>query len=470
MNIRQHIEELGRIAGKLSAGDEKILSEIIADINKFLHIAEKGRTRQDEPPEKKKEYEDLTKQLKILNQLGQQLLRNISLEQLLDLAVHKILEAMHADYVNILELLPDGERMLMRAGIGWPNAMLGKEIFTIEKGSLLEQTLKTSHPVIVNNFRNEKRFTDTSLWSAYGLISGITILIGSSATPFGILCIYTSNDHNYSENDIDFIQALSSLLGIAIERHQTGEKIRDQHNELLKASRISSLGELGTTLAHELNQPVTALMNYLSVCARSLKKLSGTETAEIIILIEKSVEEANRVTSIIKHLRDYLETGVLHKTPEDLNETIKTTVNLFLPIATQKDISINFDLAPSLPRVLIDKIQIQQVVYNLLNNSIQALDKTVKRIITIASQHNANNTIEVYIRDTGPGVIHNIFDYQLKHIFSAKEHGLGLGLTICKSIIEAHGGRIWTMVTPGGGATFHFTLPENIIIRESRAD
>ena len=257
-------------------------------------------------------------------------------------------------------------------------------------------------------------------------------------------------------------------IGTDISERRDAEKhIRDLQNEILLASRMSTIGELGTALAHELNQPLTALTNYAQACRKMLELGKTAPENALPEIMDKIINEANRAASIIAHLRGFFEYGAIEKNPEDINAIITDACDLVIPEAEIRDVAVNCDLSPQLPPVLIDRIQIQQVLFNLLNNSLQALEHQVKREIVISTRSESGGVVEVCIQDSGPGVESDLLSQRFKHVFSEKKHSLGVGLSICQSIIDAHGGRLWQTMTPGGGATFHFTVPVTEVVDDA---
>lgn len=244
-----------------------------------------------------------------------------------------------------------------------------------------------------------------------------------------------------------------------VARRQAEEKLQKLQQELLRVSKMSALGELGTAVAHELNQPITAVMNYVQASRRLLAGGGGSAPEEVLGLMDEAVSEAERAGTILRHLRGLVEKDELHRTGQDLNEVVREAARLALADAAEESIHASFDLENNLPLVLIDRIQIQQVIFNLVRNAVQALEWSQRREITIKTYRSGDAAMEVVVQDTGPGVGAEIVDHLFTKYFSTKEHGMGVGLSICQSIIDAHGGRIWATATPEGGATFHFTVP-----------
>lgn len=244
-----------------------------------------------------------------------------------------------------------------------------------------------------------------------------------------------------------------------VARKRTEEQLQKLQHELLRVSRMSAMGELGTAIAHELNQPITAVMNYVQASRRLLIAGDGIASEEALELMNEAVTQAERAGAILRHLRRLVEKGELQRTDQDLNEVVREAAKLALANTAEEYIHTGFEFEDGLPRVFIDKIQVQEVVFNLVRNAVEALDRSPRREITIKTYRSGDAVTEVAVQDTGPGVEPDLVDHLFTKYFSTKEHGMGVGLSVCQSIIGAHGGRLWLTVTPGGGATFHFTVP-----------
>jgi len=233
---------------------------------------------------------------------------------------------------------------------------------------------------------------------------------------------------------------------------------RLQH-ELSQVARVSAMGTLASTLAHELNQPLTAVANYMA----GSKRLLQNHGAEAIPVIGEALDNAARAAvqagEIVRRLRDLVSRGEVHTQSVELPALVNEACELTFGDARDRSIELVFNLATDAESVLADRIQIQQVLVNLLRNAGEAIEHSDSKLVTISASQSANDQVAVRIEDSGPGV-----DAQVKrHLFSpfvtTKETGMGVGLSICRSIVEAHGGQLWVEDAPGGGAAFCFTLP-----------
>ncbi len=245
------------------------------------------------------------------------------------------------------------------------------------------------------------------------------------------------------------------------EREDIQRRAGILRQELMHASRLSAMGEMASGIAHELNQPLTAIMNYTRAARRRLDG-ARSETAPIIDLVDKAGGQADRAAEIIKRLRTFIKRGDSERRLEPINAVVEEAAALALIGASDRDIELIFSPDDALPPVLIDRIQIQQVVLNILRNAIEAFEgpgeRTV-RIETAASGADGGRAVRVDIRDNGPGLAPGVVDDPFRPFQTTKEDGMGIGLAISRTIIDAHGGRLWAENPPGGGAAFHFSLP-----------
>lgn len=244
------------------------------------------------------------------------------------------------------------------------------------------------------------------------------------------------------------------------ERQRTEKRMQDLQSELIHVSRLSAMGTMATTLAHELNQPLTAIANYVEA-AREL--LSGTnddpETPAFIAeAMESAAAQSVRAGKIVRRLRDFVSRGEVDKSIEYLPRLIEEATALALTGQGGTGLQVRRWVDPDAAYVLVDRIQIQQVLLNLLRNAAEAMEHTPVRQIFISVSRRDEDWVRVTVGDSGPGIPAEIAANLFAPFTSTKEYGMGVGLSICHTIIEAHGGKIWCEPNPDGGTLFHFTL------------
>ena len=255
------------------------------------------------------------------------------------------------------------------------------------------------------------------------------------------------------------ITGISTIARDVTDLNQAQRRVRDLTAEMVHMSRLTAMGQLSSSLAHELNQPLAAVANYVEAARQLLLAAPNLPPPRVTEFLEKTAGQADRAGQIIRRLRGFIEKGSLERSAAPLNEMVREATALGAIGAAVDGVEIVYDLAPDLPPIQIDKIQIQQVVVNLVRNAAEVLRDTEPRRLTVRTAATPDGYQEVSVADTGPGIAPEIADQLFKPFVTTKADGMGIGLSICHSIIEAHGGRIWTEPNPGGGTVFRFVVP-----------
>ena len=242
-------------------------------------------------------------------------------------------------------------------------------------------------------------------------------------------------------------------------RRRAEQRLQELQTELIHVARLSAMGEMASALAHELNQPLTAIINYAQATRRLLEGLDDRRQAALASLLDKTAQQATRAGQIIHRLRQFVAKGETERALEDVNTVVEEASTLALIGAAGKGIAVRRTLAGDLPPVLMDKIQIHQVITNLIRNSIDALGEVERREIVICTRGPAPGQVEISVTDSGPGLAPEVRARLFEPFVTTKPEGMGIGLSICRSIVDAHGGKLWTSVPQGGGTAFHVGLP-----------
>ncbi|MGH8165253.1 MAG: sensor histidine kinase, partial [Rhodanobacteraceae bacterium] len=240
---------------------------------------------------------------------------------------------------------------------------------------------------------------------------------------------------------------------------KSARKLRQLQSQLAHMTRLNTAGELASSLAHELNQPLGTVMLNCEAALRLLNDGAAREYEFAEALIQAR-EAASFASDVVRHLRGFLRNNEEPQTICALPTLIQDVSTLIRADARDNDIELRLEVEPDLPPVHVDSVQIEQVLLNLAHNSIEAMHGNGgHKRVTINASAEALNRIRVTVADTGPGLGANQLDRLFTPFYTTKRDGMGMGLSISRTIIEAHGGQLWAAAAPGPGATIHFTLP-----------
>jgi two-component system sensor kinase FixL len=242
------------------------------------------------------------------------------------------------------------------------------------------------------------------------------------------------------------------------ERQKAEARLQELQSELVHISRLTALGEMASALAHELNQPLSAIANYMKGSQRLLGDKSDPQSAMIREAMDKAAEQSLRAGQIIRRLRDFVARGETERRIENLNKLLEEASALALVGAKDRGVRVTYAFDPSLDHVLADKVQIQQVVLNLVRNAIESMEQTRRRDLVISTERGEDGMAVVKVIDTGTGIAPDIAGQLFQPFVTTKPQGLGVGLSISRTIVESHGGRIEVEPNPEGGTIFRFTL------------
>jgi two-component system sensor kinase FixL len=245
------------------------------------------------------------------------------------------------------------------------------------------------------------------------------------------------------------------------ERQAVETRLRTVQAELVHISRLSAMGEMATGLAHELNQPLTAISNFLKGGQRLLELENPQSRA--LVAMGRAADESLRAGDIIRRLRDFVARGDSDRCVESLRKLSEEAIALALMGARERGVVARVRWTAAADAVLVDKIQVQQVVLNLVRNAIEAMEDSNVRELNLSTSQGEHGMALVSVSDTGAGISPGIASQLFKPFVTTKgSQGMGVGLSICRTIIESHGGRIWAEPNPSGGTVFRFTLPRAV--------
>jgi PAS domain S-box-containing protein len=315
--------------------------------------------------------------------------------------------------------------------------------------------------VIVSDIATDPLWADyRDLALAHGLRAcWSTPILSSEGRVLGTFAMYYREPRSPAPREQDVIEQITHLASIAIEREQAEERLRQAQADLARVSRVTTMGELTASVAHEVNQPIAAAVTNANACLRWLAgDIANLEEARAAAT--RIVRDGTRAAEIISRIRLLFKKGTPQRELADVNEVIRETIALLRSEATRYSISVHTEPAANLPQIMGDRVQLQQVLMNLIMNSIEAMKEVDgTRELVIKSQRGENEEVLVSVSDTGVGLPPHQADQIFNAFFSTKPHGTGMGLSISRSIVESHGGRLWAAGNSPRGARFWLTLP-----------
>jgi two-component system sensor kinase FixL len=241
------------------------------------------------------------------------------------------------------------------------------------------------------------------------------------------------------------------------ERQQTERRLHELQDGLLHVSRVRSMGQMAAALAHELNQPLTATANYVRAAVRLLA-LPEPDLERIREAMNHAVEQTLRSGEIIRRLRSFVTRGEVARQPESIAQLIEEASALALIGAKERGVKVLISMDPNLPAASVDRVQIQQVLLNLIRNALEAMVSCEVRELAITASVREDHVL-VSVTDSGSGISPEIEARLFQPFVTTKAEGMGIGLSVCRTIVEAHGGVLWKERNSGGGSAFHFTVP-----------
>jgi PAS domain S-box-containing protein len=264
----------------------------------------------------------------------------------------------------------------------------------------------------------------------------------------------------------EFAGYIGSNIDITDLKHaaEESERLRQVKSELAHLNRVTTMGELAASIAHEIKQPISAAHTNAKTCLRWLGR-DEPDIAEAREAVSRIVQDVTRASEIISRIRGLFKQGESERGSLDVNEVIGEMISLLRGEAGRHAISVQAELAPELPKVSADRVQLQQVLMNLMLNGIEAISEgKAEGQLTIRSQRNPEDLVLISVSDTGIGLPPDRAEKVFDAFFTTKPQGTGMGLSLSRSIIEAHGGRLWATGNPDRGATFQFTLPAELAL------
>jgi two-component system sensor kinase FixL len=353
---------------------------------------------------------------------------------------------------SILETVPDAMIVIDEQGLIISFSAAAERMFGYTEAELLGENVSTLMPSPDRERHDSylQRYFATGERRIIG-IGRVTTARRRDGANFPILL-------HIGEAKIDHRRVFTGFIQDLTEREKTERELHMLQSELAHVSRVTDMGTLATSIAHELNQPLTAIANY----AETVRDLLDDPTDETIAIVKEAMDDCAkqsiRAGQIVRRLRDFMSRGETERRVESLGRLISEASALALVGAREDGVEVSFAIDSSADLVLVDRIQIQQVLVNLVRNAIEAMRDCPLRELEIRSRREGDGFVRVTVADSGPGLAAEVADRLFEPFVTTKPEGMGIGLSICHTIVRAHEGRIWAEPSVLGGTAFHFTL------------
>lgn len=357
---------------------------------------------------------------------------------------------------SIIDTVPEAMIVIDEEGLVQSFSATAEAMFGFSESEILGENVSALMPSPDRERHNNylKRYVETGERRVIG-IGRVTTARRRDGVTFPVHL-------NVGETRIANQRLFTGFVEDLTERQETEHRLRDLQSELAHVARVSAMGTLATSLAHELNQPLTAIANYTSAARRILADPCEANLPLLRDALEECTTQSIHAGQIVRRLREFIAHGESEKRVESLNRLISEASALALVGAGNLGIDFNVSIAAECDLVVVDRIQVQQVLLNLIRNAVEAMYESPERRIQITARRCEGEFAEVVIADSGPGLPDEVRSELFRPFVSTKVDGLGVGLSICHTIIGGHGGHIWTTESELGGTAFHLTLMRGI--------
>jgi len=433
------------------------------------------------------EIERLLRQQKALADFGTFAFREDELQIVLTEAARICAQSLDVSFAKICRYRPKENDLLVVAGCGWRD-VVGKVVSSADETSTQGRAFVTGEPVILENVGKNNSYTLPPFYEEHSIASTADVLIQSRKGSWGVLEVDSTTVREFDQHDIVFLTGFANIIAEAvvtsektlamrdsidrmtqliaekdlllIERETREKDLRELQSELLHVSRLSAMGQMTAAIAHELNQPLTAIANYIGAAKLTLASAAQIQViANAQEMIDKAGQQTLRAGEIIKKLRDMVEKRAGIRVGEGLEAIVRSATSMVLFGYADAQIAVTIVVADALPKVLVDKVQIQQVLFNLIRNGVEAMRDVERRELDITIGLGDPGFVDVTVRDSGVGMPPAVASQLFMPFVTTKGDGMGLGLMICRTLVEANDGRIWRLDEIAPGTAFRFCLP-----------
>jgi two-component system sensor kinase FixL len=360
--------------------------------------------------------------------------------------------AREAHVQSILDTVPDAMIVIDERGIMQSFSAAAERLFGYKPNEVIGKNIKVMMPSPYRE--NHDGYLARYLQTGERRIIGIGRVVVGERKDGSTFPMELAVGEMKSGNQRYFTGFIRDLT----ERQNTEARLQELQSELVHISRLTAMGEMASTLAHELNQPLSAIANYMKGSRRLLEGSTDENSVTIRAAMDSAAEQAMRAGQIIRRLRDFVARGESERRVESVTKLVEEASALALVGAKDQGVRVRFQFSRTNDLVLADKVQIQQVLLNLIRNAIEAMQESDRRELVLSTDVVEGDMLMVGVADTGAGIAPEVTKHLFQPFVTTKRHGMGVGLSISRTIIEAHGGKIWLEANPGGGTIFRFTI------------
>lgn len=395
------------------------------------------------------ESPDVNAKLAVIAELGRRAVTGTEISQILTDSADLVRRILQVDYVNILELLTDGT-IIVRAGSGWTEGIIG--IAHTEAASAIPaaHVLRTQTPLIVEDIRDDPRFPEASLLLEHGVESTLNVALLGRDRPFGVLGAHSTQRRSFHSDDVSFLQSIANVLSAALERDWYGQRQRERY--LQRAEQMMAVGQVAAGVAHELRNPLTAVKGLVQL---NLRRGSdrGVPSKDLAVI----EHEIRRMERTLQTFLDFARPPRPHRQRLSVTEIAERVFTVVSGRSKRQSVELHLSHPDEDFEIEADQDQLQQLLLNLVLNGLDAMPDG--GTLEIEVRPPIEGSVELYVRDTGPGISADVLPKVFQTFVSSKETGLGLGLPVSQRIAEDHGGSLSAYNLPGGGACFYLRLP-----------
>lgn len=436
---------------------EQIAEESTRELyDRQRELEELASTLEERVEERTRQLEQRLAQQAQLAEISGRALAGMELDELLGEICTSTVDVLKTDYCQVFKLEPESNELVLQAGVGWPKEYFGSKTVDTAPDCQTGFTMQRREPVVVEDIREDPRFHGPGLLEEAGVRSGITVLIPGPEGPWGVFGVHARQPRAFDEDDATFIQSMGNVLGEAIQRKRSRQQLEAYADRLEEAN--DELEHFANLASHDLQEPVRMVRSYMDLLASRYGDELDEDAQEMIAHAKGGAE---RIHAMIEGLRRYsrIETQEVEQLPVDADEVLDEVLQSLAVQIAETDAEIECE---DLPTVRADPAQLGQVFQNLISNALKFSEPGHPPQLTIRADRSSGSW-RFSVEDEGVGMDPEQAD-ELFQMFQQGPGnngpgGHGIGLAVCKKIVQRHGGTIWVDTEPGAGSTFHFTLP-----------